>query len=389
MGPGAAVAELRTAVRACLADLSPGDLTPADLTPADLTPADLAPADLAAADLAAADLAAGDLAAGDLAAGDLAAGGVPGGALVLVACSGGADSLALAAAAAFVAPRLGLRVGGVTVDHGLQPGSAERAAGVAALLGQLGLDPVRSVAVTVPPAGSAGGGSGPEAAARAARYHALDAVARDYRAAVVLLGHTLDDQAETVLLGLARGSGGRSLAGMAARRGCYRRPLLAVRRAATAAACTELGLEPWQDPHNSDFRYARARVRHQALPALETALGPGVAEALARTASQLRADAECLDELAFAESGQLRGDCSDPAGLEAGWLRALPAAIRTRVLRDAAIMAGCPHGALTSGHVGAVDALVTNWHGQRWVDLPGGVRARRRDGKVWFTSTAD
>ncbi|HXL20764.1 MAG TPA: ATP-binding protein, partial [Streptosporangiaceae bacterium] len=203
-----------------------------------------------------------------------------------------------------------------------------------------------------------------------------------------LLGHTLDDQAETVLLGLARGSGGRSLAGMPARRGLYRRPLLAVRRATAGAACVELGLEPWQDPHNSDFRFARARVRHQALPALEAALGPGVAEALARTASQLRADAECLDDLAFAESGHLRGDCSDPAGLDARWLRALPAAVRTRVLRDAAIMAGCPHGALTAGHVERIDALVTGWHGQRWVDLPGGVRARRRDGKVWFTSTA-
>jgi tRNA(Ile)-lysidine synthase len=408
MGPGAAVAELRTAVRLCLADLSPGNLTAGDLTASDRTVADLSRGDRTAADLSPGDrtaadpsrggriagdltaadpylgdLTAADLSPGDLAVADLAAGGVPGGALVLVACSGGADSLALAAAAAFVAPRLGLRVGGVTVDHGLQPGSAERAAGVAALLGQLGLDPVRSGAVTVSPAG---GGSGPEAAARAARYHALDAAASDYRAEAVLLGHTLDDQAETVLLGLARGSGGRSLAGMPARRGRYRRPLLAVRRAATRAACTELGLEPWQDPHNSDFRYARARVRHQALPALETALGPGVAEALARTASQLRADAECLDELAFAESGQLRGDCSDPAGLEAGWLRALPAAIRTRVLRDAAIMAGCPHGTLTAGHVGAIDALVTGWHGQRWVDLPGGVRARRRDGKVWFTA---
>jgi tRNA(Ile)-lysidine synthase len=330
MGPGAAVAEVRNAVRDCL----------------------------------------GDLAAGDL---------------LLVACSGGADSLAAAAAAAFVAPRLGLRAGAVTVDHGLQPGSAERAANVAALLGKLGLDPVRNVAVTVAPAASA---AGPEAAARTARYRALDAAASDYEAAAVVLGHTLDDQAETVLLGLARGSGGRSLAGMPARRGPYRRPLLAVRRAATLAACAELGLEPWQDPHNSDFRYARARVRHQALPALEAALGPGVAEALARTASQLRTDAECLDDLAFAESGRLRGDCSDPAGLEAGWLRALPAAIRTRVLRDAALMAGCPHGALTAAHIERVDALVTGWRGQRWVDLPGGVRARRRDGKVWFTSTA-
>jgi tRNA(Ile)-lysidine synthase len=330
MGPGPVVAEVRTAVRTALTDLAAGDL-------------------------------------------------------VLVACSGGADSLALAAATAFTAPRLGLRAGGVTVDHGLQPGSAERAAGVATLLSQLGLDPVHSVAVTVRPAGEA---AGPEAAARTARYAALDAAASQHRAAAVLLGHTLDDQAETVLLGLARGSGGRSLAGMPARRGSYRRPLLAVRRTATEAACAELGLEPWQDPHNRDFRFARARVRHQALPALEAALGPGVAEALARTASQLRTDAECLDDLAFAESGQLRGDCSDPAGLDGVWLRALPAAIRTRVLRDAAIMAGCPHGALTAGHIGAIAALVTGWRGQRWVDLPGSVRARRRDGKVWFTSTA-
>ena len=328
MGPGVAVAELRTAVRSCLSDLAAGDL-------------------------------------------------------VLVACSGGADSLALAAAAAFVAPRLGLRAGGVTVDHGLQPGSGERAANVAALLGKLGLDPVRSAAVTV-----ASPAAGPEAAARVARYGALDEAAAEYGAAAVLLGHTLDDQAETVLLGLGRGSGGRSLAGMAARRGPYRRPLLGVRRATTSAACAELGLDPWQDPHNRDFRFARARVRHQALPALEAALGPGVAEALARTAGQLRADAECLDDLAFAESAKLRGCASDPAGLDVGWLRALPAAIRTRVLRDAAIMAGCPPGALTAGHVDQVDALVTGWRGQRWVDLPGGVRARRQAGKVWFTGSS-
>jgi tRNA(Ile)-lysidine synthase len=301
------------------------------------------------------------------------------GELVLAACSGGADSLALAAALAFVAPRAGLRAGGVTVDHGLQEGSSQRAATVAALMSKLGLDPAHSVAVT--PA------KGNEAAARVARYEALDQTAREYHATTILLGHTLDDQAETVLLGLARGSGSRSLAGMPARRGVYRRPLLGLRRATTAAACAELGLDPWQDPHNHDFRFTRARVRHQLMPVLEEALGPGVAEALARTAGQLRADAECLDDLAFAESGQLRGNCSDPAGLEARHLKDLPSAIRTRVLRDAAIMAGCPHGALTAGHVERIEELVTGWRGQRWVDLPGGVRARRRDGKVWFTST--
>jgi tRNA(Ile)-lysidine synthase len=309
--------------------------------------------------------------------------------LVLAACSGGADSLALAGALAFVAPRAGLRGGAVTVDHGLQEGSAERAADVAELLGKLGLDPVRAVTVTV------ANKAGPEAAAREARYQALGRTAREHQAAAILLGHTLDDQAETVLLGLARGSGTRSLAGMPAQRDPYRRPLLGLRRATTAAACADLGLQPWQDPHNRDFRFARARVRHQALPALEEALGPGVAEALARTAGQLRADAEYLDDLAFAESGrmgaqmgaELREPCSDPAGLDASRLQALPAAIRMRVLRDAAITAGCPPGALAAGHIEQIDALVTAWRGQRGVDLPGRVQARRRDGTVWFISS--
>src|ERR1700726_1652545 len=324
MGPSPAVAEVRNAVREALDDLEPGEL-------------------------------------------------------VLAACSGGADSLALAVALTFVAPRAGLRAGGVTVDHGLQQGSAERATALAARMCQLGLEPALAIAVT--PA------KDNEAAARAARYEALDTAAKNHHATAILLGHTLDDQAETVLLGLARGSGSRSLAGMPARRGLYRRPLLGLRRATTAAACAALGLDPWQDPYNHDFRFTRARVRHQLIPVLEEALGPGVAEALARTASQLRADAECLDDLAFAESGQLRGNCSDPAGLDAKSLSDLPSAIRTRVLRDAAIMAGCPHGALTAGHVERIEDLVTGWRGQRWVDLPGGVRARRRDGKVWFTST--
>jgi len=294
------------------------------------------------------------------------------GALVLTACSGGADSLALAAALAFAGPREGLRVGGVTVDHGLQEGSAGRAASVAATLTELGLDPVRSVAVTVGEAG------GPEAAARAARYLAMRRVADETGAAAVLLGHTLDDQAETVLLGLARGSGTRSLAGMAPRRDVYRRPLLGIRRAQTAAACAAQGLQPWQDPHNDDRRFARVRVRLDVLPVLEAALGPGVAEALARTATQLRADADVLDQMSERQATVAQS-------LAATDLAVLQDAIRSRVLRSAAVAAGCPPGALTSAHVRRVDELVTNWHGQRWVDLPGGVRAARRDGQVLFT----
>jgi tRNA(Ile)-lysidine synthase len=305
--------------------------------------------------------------------------------LVLAACSGGADSLALAAALAFAGPRMGLRAGGVTVDHGLQPGSARRAEQVAGVLAGLGLDPVENVAAEV------SGPGGPEAAARAARYAALDAVAERTGAGAVLLGHTLDDQAETVLLGLARGSGARSLAGMPAAAGRYRRPLLGVSRGATRKACAALGLQPWDDPHNADPAFTRARVRHQALPVLESTFGPGVTEALARTAHLLRADTEALDSWAESEAERLtRGDGEDTgaAGLDVTGLAALPEAVRTRVLHRAAVRAGCPRGALTARHVAEMDGLVTRWHGQQWIELPGGARAIRRHGKLILTGLA-
>jgi tRNA(Ile)-lysidine synthase len=299
--------------------------------------------------------------------------------LVLVACSGGADSLALAAALAFEGPRLGLRAGGVTVDHGLQPGSAAQASRVVETLAGLGLEPLRSVAVTV----AETGGTGPEAAARAARYAALDQTAAACCAAAVLLGHTLDDQAETVLLGLARGSGARSLAGMPPHSGRYRRPLLGLRRSQTQAACAAQGLRPWHDPQNDDPAYTRVRVRSRLLPALEAELGPGVAEALARTASQLRADADVLDDLT---EQALRRLGAGQAGLPAGELAELPAAVRTRVLRAAALAAGAPGGALSGRHVAEMDALVTGWHGQGGVDLPGAIRCHRHCGRLLFTA---
>jgi tRNA(Ile)-lysidine synthase len=314
--------------------------------------------------------------------------GLPPGELILAACSGGADSLALAAALAFEAPRLGLRAGGVTVDHGLQPGSAAQAQTVARALASLGLDPVLSVSAAVAPRGgpASAGYPGPEAAARAARYAALDQAAAAAGAVTILLGHTSDDQAEGVLLGLARGSGTRSLAGMAPRSGRYLRPLLAIRRDQTRAACAALALAPWDDPHNADPAYTRARVRHQLIPQLAEVLGPGIPQALARTAEALRVDADFLDSLAKTEAERIIGaDGAVPAEL-AG---ALPAALRTRVLRIAAIAAGCPAGALTARHITALDDLVTHWHGQRWTDLPGGIRGVRRCGKLTFTVAAD
>jgi tRNA(Ile)-lysidine synthase len=298
--------------------------------------------------------------------------GLPAGDLVLAAVSGGADSLALAAALAHVAPSLGLRAGAVTVDHGLQDGAAERAAAVAATCRDLGLDPVVVERVGV---GTAGG---PEAAARAARHAGLDRVLAQTGGSAVLLGHTLDDQAETVLLGLARGSGGRSLAGMRSESGARRRPLLGLRREVTKAACAALGLDVWDDPHNNDPAYARSRVRADLLPALEAALGPGTVEALGRTADLLRADADALDEWARTSRQPGVGDLSVDA------LLALPGAVRRRVLHRAAIDAGSPAGALSAGHVAELDRLLVDWHGQGPVALPGGLVGERRCDRLRF-----
>jgi tRNA(Ile)-lysidine synthase len=320
MGPSPSVATVRRAVRASLADLAPGDL-------------------------------------------------------VLVACSGGADSVALALATAFEAPRSGLRSGAVTVDHGLQPGSAARAAAVTERLHGLGFDPVEVATVDVPKAG------GPEAAARAARYGALDTTASRLGAGAVLLGHTRDDQAETVLLGLARGSGARSLAGMAPQAGRYRRPLLGLSRAEVRQAA--VGFEHWDDPHNADPAFARSRVRHDALPALESSLGPGVTAALARTAALLRADADALD--AWAATAYDAAGRASGAGLLVDVLGGLPSAVRSRVLRRAAIDAGSPPTDLSAHHVTELDRLVTDWHGQGPLDLPGQIRAARRCGRLLVT----
>ncbi|TJZ42773.1 tRNA lysidine(34) synthetase TilS [Streptomyces piniterrae] len=296
--------------------------------------------------------------------------------LVLVACSGGADSMALASALAFEAPKLGVRAGGVTIDHGLQDGSDLRATEVALRLRALRLDPVETVAVQV------GRGGGPEAAARDARYAALDATAERLGAAAVLLGHTRDDQAETVLLGLARGSGTRSLSGMAAttgRDGRYRRPFLDVDRQTARKACLIQSLPVWDDPHNTDPAYTRSRLRHEGLPALEKALGKGVVEALARTAQLSRDDADALDAWAADAEGTV---LDESGGLDIAALFALPPAVRRRVLRRAVIGAGSPAGSLFARHIEEVDRLITAWRGQGAINLPGRVGVRRQGGRL-------
>ena len=304
------------------------------------------------------------------------------GSAVVVALSGGADSLALAAATAFEAPKLDLRAVAVTVDHGLQAGSADAAAAAAGQARGLGLE-TRVLPVEV------GADGGPEAAARSARYGALREAASALRAAAILTGHTLDDQAETVLLGLARGAGASSLQGMAAVTDLdgipLLRPLLGVRRAATRAACEAEGLAPWEDPHNTEPRFTRARVRQTVLPVLEAELGPGIAEALARTAAQLREDAEAFDEMIDETIEDIVEHVEAGISVSVGALAANPAALRHRIIRH--VVASEFHESLTRVQTLEVARLVTDWSGQGPIDLPG-CRARRVGGRVEFTARA-
>ena len=291
--------------------------------------------------------------------------------LILVAVSGGADSLALAHALSLEAPKLALRIEGVTIDHQLQSQSSVQAEKVVAALSKMGIQKTHVIKVDVDIT------DGLEASARRARYAALDACAEKTGAALILLGHTRDDQSESVLLGLARGSGARSLSAMAMRNGKYVRPLLAITREETLGTCAEAQLDPWDDPHNADKTFTRVRVRHDVIPNLEKNLGPGISAALARTASLLRDDADALDQLAEEEFA-----AHEPLSLDINRLEKLPKAIRTRVLRMAIYAAGAPSGSLSADHITPIEAFITDWRGQGPSDLPGGVRVSRISGRL-------
>lgn len=294
---------------------------------------------------------------------------------LLVACSGGPDSLALAAVAAYFARRghvdgHGVSVGAVVVDHQLQQGSAGVAAKTAAMLEELGLSPVVVRTVDV-----ATTGVGPEAAARDARHAALESVAEEVGAAAILLGHTLDDQAEQVLLGLARGSGTRSLAGIRPVRGRLLRPFLGLRRAETLEICKVEGLEPWHDPSNTDPAFARSRTRVEVLPLLEEKLGPGVAESLARTASILQLDADYLEDVANTMYELLAQRSGTEIALPEEELRELAPAIRYRVIAKAAAAVGGQQPSYQ--RLLAAEALLRRRGSAGPVELPGGVSVYR------------
>ena len=316
---------------------------------------------------------------------------------LVVGLSGGADSLALTLTTIDVAARVGIPVITVTVDHGLREGSDEEARRVADLAASLG---ARAVVETV----TVDGPGGPEGAARDARRAALRAVGVR-EGAPILLGHTMDDQAETVLLRLARGSGPSSLRAIApisreADGVTWLRPLLGLRRTDTEQACAQAGLAPVHDPTNDvdgPWRAAdgsplrRSALRHEAIPALASALGVDPVPALARTAALCAEDDDALSDRARELTAAARvaaarvaaarvaddtdpGDGGGPVALAVASLCGAPRAVRTRALREGAQAAGIR--ALSSTHVDAIDDLVVAWRGQGPIHLPGGLAFR-------------
>ena len=283
--------------------------------------------------------------------------------VILVAVSGGADSLALAEVAKIEGDKLALKIIGITIDHQLQNGSDEQAKKVVSQISIPCLIEKIKVEIT----------DGLEASARRARYVALEKCAKENNAVAVLLGHTKDDQAETVLLGLARGSGARSLSGMSEVNGIYCRPFLEITRAQTVQACAELKLEPWHDPHNDDESFLRVKVRKNVLPKMEQELGPGIRDALSRSAQLLRDDADALDNLA-------KEFWDHDKSLAIEELTKLSKAVRTRVLRLALFESGISQ--LSAEQVAQVEALISNWKGQGEVSLPSGVKVSRISGRL-------
>lgn len=329
--------------------------------------------------------------------------------LVLVACSGGRDSMALAAVSHIVCTSMGVRCGAVIVDHGLQAGSEQVASEAADRCRALGLGPaiVRNATVQAR-------GEGLEAAARQARYDELCAAAHESGAIAVLLAHTMDDQAETVLIGLLRSRGVDALAGMPqvfTRSGAtFARPLLTLTRAETTGICEDLGVEYWDDPTNGDAVDGelpndyplRSRVRHDLLPAIERFAGFNVARHFAESARLARMDKEYLDQRSDEVMGEavtavdwpassaavstdapracVAGDTNDSShgiGLMISVKRIArePEAIRLRVIAHALSQAGVNASA---AQIAAIDRLVVDWHGQGGVSLPRGYSANRK-----------
>lgn len=299
---------------------------------------------------------------------------------VLVGCSGGADSLALAWTTLVVGKRLELKTGVIIVDHQLFPESNSVALNAKKQCEDLGIEEVIIKKVNVEQ-----NHEGLEAAARIARYEAFENVLQETNAQVILLAHTQDDQAETVLMRLTRGSGAKSLSGMAQVSGKYLRPFLHLRKKLVHDSLDLIGLKAWQDPANTDHQFLRVKVRHELMPKIVEVLGESAISSLDKTSQLLRLDNQALEDIAQ----QFFGSQKDvkTKGLEISELEKLPEAIRTRVLRICAIASGVHPGPFSFEHIEAIDALVKNWHGQGNVDLPGFIQATRVNGSLRFVAS--
>ena len=293
---------------------------------------------------------------------------------LLIAVSGGADSLALAAACEFEAKKLGLKIAAAVIDHSLQKGSDKVAAQTAKTLAALGFEEVVVKKIAVGKAG------GPEAAARTARYTALETLRQKTKSHFIVLGHTSSDQAETVLLGLVRGSGSKSLSGMSEKTGFLLRPLLGIERATTEAFCKDSGIKYWSDPQNKDEKFLRVMIRKHVLPFLEKQLGGSVAASLVRTADQLREDNAYLESQADKSFKKYAKVSGSGISFDAKALEKLPAAILNRVIKKALDGFGSES---SRTHVLAVSDLVLSWHGQKPLALPG-VRVVRKGNTISF-----
>lgn len=295
---------------------------------------------------------------------------------LLIAVSGGADSLALAAACEFEAKKLGLKIAAAVIDHSLQKDSDKVAAQTAKTLASLGFEEVVVKKIAVGKAG------GPEAAARTARYTALKTLRQKTKSNFVVLGHTSSDQAETVLLGLVRGSGSKSLSGMSEKTGFLLRPLLGVERATTEAFCKDSGIKYWSDPQNKDEKFLRVMIRKHVLPFLEKQLGGSVAASLVRTSDQLREDNAYLDSQTDKSFKKYATVSASGISFDAQLIGKLPSAILHRVIKKAVDGFGSES---SRTHVLAVSDLVLSWHGQKPLALPG-VRVVRKGNTITFES---
>ena len=293
---------------------------------------------------------------------------------LLLAVSGGADSLALAAACEFEAKKLGLKIAAAVIDHSLQKDSDKVAAQTAKTLASLGFEEVVVKKIAVGKAG------GPEAAARTARYTALETIRQKTKSHFVVLGHTSSDQAETVLLGLVRGSGSKSLSGMSEKTGVLLRPLLGIERATTEAFCKDSGIKYWSDPQNQDKKFLRVMIRKHVLPFLEKQLGGSVAASLVRTSNQLREDNTYLESQADKSFKKYAKVSGSGISFDAKAIEKLPAAILNRVIKKALDGFGSES---SRTHVLAVSDLVLSWHGQKPLALPG-VRVVRKGNTISF-----